>query len=101
MEKLEDRKDFNFSHFYLVESEKVEGRKKKVSLYKFTHTTLLKNDGQLKQKSDKKKKKKKRSLNLLKKKIISGFFKKKATSKKGKGKKKEKKNKQHAQESTK
>ena len=57
MEKLEDRKDFNFSHFYLVESEKVEGRKKKVSLYKFTHTTLLKNDGQLKQKVTKKKKK--------------------------------------------
>ena len=59
MEKLEDRKDFNFSHFYLVESGKVEGRKKK-SLYKFTHTTLLKKDGQLKQKSDKKKKKNKR-----------------------------------------
>ena len=56
MEKLEDRKDFNFSHFYLVESGKVEGRKKK-SLYKFTRTTLLKNDGQLKQKSDQKKKK--------------------------------------------
>ena len=27
--------------------------KKKVNLYKFTHTPLLKNDGQLKQKSDK------------------------------------------------
>ena len=28
----------------------------KMSLYKFTHTLLLKNDGQLKQKSDKPKK---------------------------------------------
>ena len=35
----------------------------KVSLYKFTHILLLKNDGQLKQKSDQKKKK---SPNLLK-----------------------------------
>ena len=31
---------------------------KKVSLYKFTHTPLLKNDGQLIQKSDKQPKKK-------------------------------------------
>ena len=40
----------------------------KVSLYKFTHIPLLKNDGQLKQKSDKqpKKKKKKQTPNLLK-----------------------------------
>ena len=41
----------------------------KVSLYKFTYTLLLKNDGQLKQKTDKqpkKKKKKKQSPNLLK-----------------------------------
>ena len=38
----------------------------KVSLYKFTYTYLLKNDGQLKQKSDQKKKK--QSPNLLKKK---------------------------------
>ena len=30
---------------------------KKVNLYKFTHTLLLKNDGQLKQKNDKQKKK--------------------------------------------
>ena len=37
---------------------------KKMSLYKFTHILLLKNDGQLKQKSDKKKKK--QSPNLLK-----------------------------------
>ena len=32
---------------------------KKVNLYKFTHTLLLKNDDQLKQKSDKQQKKKK------------------------------------------
>ena len=38
----------------------------KMSLYKFTHTPLLKNDGQLKQKSDKpKKKKKKKELDKL------------------------------------
>ena len=39
---------------------------KKVSLYKFTYTLLLKNDDQLKQKSDKQLKKKKQSSNLLK-----------------------------------
>ena len=47
---------------------KSEGMKK-VSLYKFTHIPLLKNDDQLKQKSDKQphqKKKKKQSPNLLK-----------------------------------
>ena len=38
----------------------------KMSLYKFTHTPLLKNDDQLKQKSDKQPKKKKQSPNLLK-----------------------------------
>ena len=38
----------------------------KVSLYKFTHTPLLKNVGQLKQKSDKQPKKKKQLPNLLK-----------------------------------
>ena len=38
---------------------------KKVNLYKFTHTLLLKNDDQLKQKSDKQKKKK-NPQNLLK-----------------------------------
>ena len=38
----------------------------KVSLYKFTHTLLLKTDGQLKQKGDKPKKKKIQSPNLLK-----------------------------------
>ena len=37
----------------------------KISLYKFTHTPLLKNDGQLIQKSEKQKKNKK-SPNLLK-----------------------------------
>ena len=37
-----------------------------MSLYKFTHTPLLKNDDQLKQKSDKQPKKKKKSPNLLK-----------------------------------
>ena len=36
-----DRKNFNFSHFCLVESKKVE--MKKVNLCKFTHTPLLKN----------------------------------------------------------
>ena len=34
----------------------------KVSLYKFTHTLLLKNDGQLKQKSDKQQKKKEKTI---------------------------------------
>ena len=44
-------------------------RMENVSLNKFTHRPLLKNDGQLKQKSDKQpKKKKKQSPNLLKKK---------------------------------
>ena len=41
-----------------------------MSLYKFTHMSLLKNDGQLIQKSDKRqKKKKKQSPNLLKNKM--------------------------------
>ena len=40
------------------------GGMEKVSLYKFTYTPLLKNDDQLKQKSDTRKKKKKSS-NLL------------------------------------
>ena len=34
----------------------------KMSLYKFTHTPLLKIDGQLKQKSDKQPKKKKKAI---------------------------------------
>ena len=58
MENLENKKKFNFSHFCLVMGEKVE-RWNKVSLYKFTHTPLLKIDGQLK-KSDKQPKKKKK-----------------------------------------
>ena len=41
MEKWEDRKNFNFPPFCLVGSGKVEGWKK-MSLYKFTHITLLK-----------------------------------------------------------
>ena len=55
IEKLENRKDFNF-FFFLVVSGKVEVWKK-VSLYKFTHIPLLKNDVKLKQKSDKQPKK--------------------------------------------
>ena len=46
VEKCEDRKYFNFFPFCLVQSEKNEGMKK-VSLYKFMHTPLLKNDAQL------------------------------------------------------
>ena len=38
----------------------------KINLYKFTHTPLLKNDGQLKQKSDKQPKKKKKNSCLVK-----------------------------------
>ena len=51
MEKWKDRKDFIFSHSCLVGSGKVE--REKMSLNKFTHIPLLKNDVQLKQKSDK------------------------------------------------
>ena len=65
MEKWEDRKNFNFLIFCLVESEKVE-KLKKMSLYKFTYMSLLKNDAQLKQKNDKQAKKKKNHINLLK-----------------------------------
>ena len=42
------------------------GGMEKVSLYKFTHILLLKNDGQLIQKSDKQPKKKNQSPHLLK-----------------------------------
>ena len=46
IEKWKDKQNFNFSHFYLVGSEKVEGVKKlmmeKVSLYKFIRIPLLK-----------------------------------------------------------
>ena len=54
MKKQEDRKYFNFSHLFGWEW-KSEGMEK-LSLYKFTHIPLLKNDGQLKPKSDPKKK---------------------------------------------
>ena len=49
MKKWEDIKYFNFFPFRLVGSGKVEGWKK-MSLYKFIYTPLLKNDGQLIQK---------------------------------------------------
>ena len=58
MKNWENKKKFNFSHFCLVMSEKVE-RWNKVSLYKFTHKPLLKNDGQLKKKWQTTQKKKK------------------------------------------
>ena len=61
----EDRKNFNFSHFCLVGSGKIEGWKKWVCINSLIHP-LLKNDDQLKQKSDKQLKKKKQSPNLLK-----------------------------------
>ena len=57
MEKGEDRKYFNFSLFFFGQEWK-SGKMEKVSLYKFTHTLLLKNDVQLKQKCDKQTKKK-------------------------------------------
>ena len=63
--------------------ESKSGGMEKVSLYKFIHTPLLKNDGQLKQKSDKqptKKKKKKQTPNLLKKKKIMSQKKKTMSS---------------------
>ena len=44
---------------------------KKVSLYKFTHVPLLKNDVQLKPKSDRQPKKKNQSPKFIKKKIMS------------------------------
>ena len=44
------------------------GGMEKVNLYKFTHTALLKNHGQLKQKSDKQPKKKKKITQFIKKK---------------------------------
>ena len=49
MEKWESRKDFIFSLFYLVRSRKVKGMEK-MSLNKFTHIPLLKNDAKLKKK---------------------------------------------------
>ena len=46
IEKWEDRKNFNFSHFCLVGSEKVENIKNE--FVTFTYIPLLKNNGQLK-----------------------------------------------------
>ena len=56
MEKWEDRKYFNLS--FLFDWKWKSGKMEKVSLYKFTHTPLLKNNVQSKQKSDKQPKKK-------------------------------------------
>ena len=55
MEKWEDKKKFSFPHLGLVGGGKVKGwkKKKKKSLYKFTHKLLLKVDVQLKKKIDK------------------------------------------------
>ena len=53
MEKWKDRKKFNFSLF-LFSWEWKSGGMEKVNLYKFTHIPLIKNDCQLKRKSDKK-----------------------------------------------
>ena len=49
VEKWNDKKDFNFSSFCLWKNREI----KKMSLYKFYSLHLLKNDTQLKQKSDK------------------------------------------------
>ena len=81
MEKWKDIKDFNFPNFCLIGSEKV-------SLYKFIYILLLKNDAQLKQKSDKQKKKYNHP-NLLKNK--NHVPKKNITSKQKKKKKKKRK----------
>ena len=56
MEKWEDINDFNFSHFCLIENGKVDGRK---------NIPLLKNDAQLKQKSNKQAKKKKKAITQI------------------------------------
>ena len=68
MEKWENIKDFNFSHFCLVffflrisflfSWEWKSGGMRKMSLYKFSHTPLLKNNGQLIQKVTNNQKKK-------------------------------------------
>ena len=59
MEKWEVRKDFNFPHFCLVGSEKVEGWKK------WAHIPLLKNDTQLKQNKWQTTKKKKNTITQI------------------------------------
>ena len=65
MEKWEDKKILISLIFFGWEwkSEKI----KKVSLYKFTHTPFLKNDDQLKQKSDKQPKKEEAITQFIKK----------------------------------
>ena len=59
MEKWEDKKNLISLLFIWLEVEKLRDGKK-MSLYKFAHTPLLKNNGQLRPK------KKKQSPNLLK-----------------------------------
>ena len=59
IEKWEDRKIFNFPHVCLVEWK--SGGMEKVSLHKFAHIPLLKNDAQLKQKKWQATQKKKKS----------------------------------------
>ena len=65
----EDRKDFIFSLFFLFDWEWKSGGKEKMSLNKFTHIPLLKNDAQLKQKkvTNNQKKKNRNHPNLFKK----------------------------------
>ena len=79
MEKWENIKDFNFSHFRLVffffflrisflfSWEWKSGGMGKMSLYKFSHTPLLKNNGQLIQKVTNNQKKKKAITPFIKK----------------------------------
>ena len=77
MEKWENIKDFNFSHFclvffflrisYLFNCEWKSGGMRKMSLYKFSHTPLLKNNGQLIQKVTNNQKRKKAITPFIKK----------------------------------
>ena len=70
VEKWDDRKwwdngkDFNFPSFCLVGGEKVKGKKKWVCI---NYIPLLKNNAQLKQKSNKKPRKNKQSPKFIKK----------------------------------
>ena len=81
MEKWENIKDYNFSHFCLVfffflkisflfSWKWKSGGMGKMSLYKFSHTPLLKNNGQLIQKVTNNQKKKKAITPFIKKKKI-------------------------------
>ena len=81
IKKWENRRDFNFSYLHLVGSGKVE-RLKKMNLYKFAHMSLLKNNVQLKQNSDKQPKK--IVTNNQKKKQSPKFIKKEKSYKKSK-----------------